>query len=101
MKRNKTSPKWLNEDVSSLFNAILKIRNSSECATFFRDLLTIQEIHTFALRWKVARMLENNETYQAIEKQTGMSSATIARINRWLEYGEGGYKTLLKRTKRN
>lgn len=99
-KRNKADPKWLNEEVSALLKAILKLRSVQEAKMFFRDLLTISEIKTFAMRWKVAQMLEQGSTYQEIEKKTGMSSTTIARINRWLEYGEGGYKLLLKRTKR-
>jgi TrpR-related protein YerC/YecD len=99
-KRNKNAQKWLDQDIESLFQAILKLRNVSECESYFRDLLTIPEIKTFAMRWKVARMLDAGQTYEEIEKQTGMSSTTIARINRWLEYGEGGYKLLLKRTKR-
>lgn len=100
-RRNKQSPKWLNSDTDNLFKAILKLRTLQEAQKFFRDLLTVQEIKTFAMRWKVAQMLDRGYTYQEIEKQTGMSSTTIARINRWLEYGEGGYKLILKRTKRS
>jgi TrpR-related protein YerC/YecD len=95
------SPKWVTKDIENLLKAILKIRDIQECESFFRDLLTIQELKTFAMRWKAAEMLHEGVTYEEIEKQTGMSSTTIARINRWLEYGEGGYKLLLKRTKRS
>ena len=100
-ENNKQSPKWITEDIISLFQAILRLRNNAEAEQFFRDLLTAPEIKTFAMRWKVAKMLDSGETYENIEKQTGMSSTTIARINRWLEYGEGGYKLLLQRTKRS
>jgi len=99
-KRNTSTPKWVNKDVESLFNTILKLRNVDECQRFLRDLLTIPEIKTFAMRWKVANMLDAGETYKDIEKATGMSSTTIARINRWKEYGEGGYKLMLERMKR-
>ena len=99
-KRNNSNPKWLNDDVENYFKAILKIRNIKECKQFFRDLLSVSEIKTFSMRWKVANMLSNGRTYQEIEKETGMSSTTIARINRWLEYGEGGYKLLIKRMNR-
>jgi TrpR-related protein YerC/YecD len=100
-KRNKQGAKWLDRDIDNLFKAILKLRTIQEAQKFFRDLLTVQEIKTFAMRWKVAQMLEQGHTYQKIEKQTGMSSTTIARINRWLEYGEGGYRLILKRMKRS
>jgi len=99
-KGNKNAPKWVTKDVENLFRAILKLRNIHEAQQYFRDLLTIPEIKSFAMRWRVAQMLNDGKTYQGIEKQTGMSSTTIARINRWLEYGEGGYKLILKRTKR-
>jgi len=98
--RNTRKPKWLNSDIENLFKAILKLRNIQESKKFFRDLLTIPEIKTFAMRLKVAQMLDHGYTYQEIEKKTGMSSTTIARINRWLEYGEGGYKLILKRMKK-
>lgn len=99
-KSNNSNPKWLTQDVESLLKAVLKLRTTQEAQNFFRDLLTIPELKTFAMRWKVAQMLDAGNTYQEIEKQTGMSSTTIARINRWLEYGEGGYKLILKRTKK-
>lgn len=98
--RNIQRPKWLTKDIEKLFKAITKLRNKTECEKFFRDLLTVPEIKTFSMRWKVANMLDQGNTYQKIEKQTGMSSTTIARINRWLEYGEGGYKLILKRSKK-
>jgi TrpR-related protein YerC/YecD len=95
--RNNRVKIWLNNDTGDLFKTILKLRNATECLNFFRDLLTEKEIITFAMRWKAAKMLYSGFTYEEIEKETGMSSTTIARINRWLEYGEGGYKLMLKR----
>jgi TrpR-related protein YerC/YecD len=100
-KRNKGAQKWLTKDIEEFFKVILKLRNVKECEQFLRDLMTIPEIKIFSMRWKVAKMLNDGATYKDIEKQTGMSSTTIARINRWLEYGEGGYKLLLKRMKRS
>ncbi len=98
-RRNKDKPKWLTEDISLLFKAILKIRTKNECEKFLRDLLTISEIKTLSERLKIANFLNKGYTYKEIEKITGTSSTTIARINRWLEYGEGGYKLILKRLK--
>jgi len=92
--------KWLNNEIQDLVKTITLLRNTTECTNFLRDLLTIQELNTFASRWKVAQMLDQNFTYEEIEKQTGMSSTTIARISRWIEYGEGGYKLMLKRIKK-
>lgn len=98
---NNQAPKWVTKDVEQLFKAILKLRNDEEAMHFLRDLLTIPEINTFAMRLKAAQMLQQGVTYKEIEKKTGMSSTTVARINRWLEYGEGGYKLVLKRLQKS
>lgn len=89
----------LNKDVGLLLKTILSLKNKEECWKFFRDLLTEPEIKEFANRWKVARMLDQKISYEEIEKETGMSSTTIARVNKWLTHGKGGYKLMLKRTK--
>ncbi len=91
--------KW-SEDTDALFQAILNLKSIKECQKFFRDLLTEKEIFEFANRWKVAQMLSQRKTYKKIEKQTGMSSTTIARIHRWLNRGTGGYKLMIKRLKK-
>ena len=86
-----------NKNVSALLKAFLALKNEKECWKFFRDLLTEAEIREFANRWKVARMLDKKISYEEIEKETGMSSTTIARVNKWLTKGKGGYKLVLKR----
>ena len=80
-----------------LFEAILKLKTLDECRRFFRDLLTEAEIKEFANRWRVAQMLKNKIDYKTIEKETGMSSTTIARVQKWLTRGMGGYRFMLKR----
>ena len=89
--------KWVNPKTDKLFNAILNLEDLSQARNFFRDLLTEQEIKEFANRWEVAVMLANNISYSKIEKNTGMSSTTIARISKWLNKGMGGYKQLINK----
>lgn len=84
---------------SDLYKAILLLKNEDECRRFFRDLLTETEIKEFTNRWKVARMLDKKIPYEEIAKETGMSSTTIARINKWLTHGKNGYRLMLKRLK--
>lgn len=83
--------------VKALYRAILTLKNESECRKFFRDLLTEAEIKEFANRWKVAQMLNKKISYEKIVKETGMSSTTIARVQKWLTDGMGGYRLMLKR----
>ena len=85
--------------MDSLFRAILDLGNLTEARKFFRDLLTENELLEFSQRWKVAKMLSAEKAYVDIEKETGMSSTTIARIQRWLKSGMGGYKLMIKKEK--
>ena len=80
-----------------LYKALLSLKNEDECKKFLRDLLTEAEIKEFANRWCVAQMLDKKISYEKIEKETGMSSTTIARVQKWLTNGKGGYKLMLKR----
>ena len=82
---------------AELMKAILLLRNPSEAARFFRDLLTEKELIEFGNRWKAARMLSEKIIYTKIEKETGLSSTTVARVSNWLNKGKGGYKLVLKR----
>ncbi|MCL5746702.1 MAG: YerC/YecD family TrpR-related protein [Patescibacteria group bacterium] len=86
-----------NRSSKSLYKALLSLRTDDECKRFLRDLLTEAEIKEFANRWKVAQMLDQKVQYEKIEKETGMSSTTIARVNKWLTKGKGGYRLVLKR----
>ena len=42
-------------------------------------------------------MLRDSVNYVDISTETGMSTATISRVNKCLEYGNGGYNTVLDR----
>ena len=80
-----------------LFSAILSLKNIEECYTFFEDICTVSEIKSLAQRLHVAIMLRQGRTYTDICDATGISTATISRVNRALEYGADGYKTVLDR----
>ena len=89
--------KFNNSITKNLFRAILALKNINEANNFFRDLLTEQEIIEFGKRWQAAQMLNARTVYSSIEKKTGLSSRTIARISRWLNKGAGGYRLILQR----
>ncbi|KKT30620.1 MAG: TrpR like protein, YerC/YecD [Candidatus Collierbacteria bacterium GW2011_GWC2_44_18] len=92
---------WKNEDTDRLFRAVLSLKNEIEAEAFFRDLMTEQEIQTFAERLKVAELLVEKVSYREIYKRTKVSTATITRINQWLERGMGGYKLAISRLNSN
>lgn len=92
--------KLKNERTDDLFRAILELESVDECYRFFDDLCTINEVVSLAQRFNVALMLTDGKTYHDISEQTGASTTTIARINRCLNYGENGYKTIIGRLKK-
>lgn len=84
-----------------LFEVILLLKDMEECYNFFEDICTISELKAMAQRLEVAKMLRANRTYTEICEKTGASTATISRVNRSLNYGADGYKTILERLEEN
>ena len=85
------------DDLNSLVEAILSLETPEECKAILEELCTIAEINSMSQRWSVARILRDGGTYtEAIEK-TGASSTTVSRIKKCLDYGAGGYTTILER----
>ena len=86
-----------NEQIDNLFKAVLELDSIEECYRFFDDLCTINEIEAFGQRLMVAKMLHNKMTYQEIEKETGISAATISKISKSYMYGPKGYKMIIEK----
>lgn len=86
-------------DNEMLYKAVLSLQTAEECEAFFTDLCTITEIMAMSQRLEVAKLLSEGQVYNKIVEQTGASSATVSRVNRSFNYGEGGYKTVLGRIK--
>lgn len=86
-----------NQTTKALFEAILSLENMEECDTFFEDLCTMKELADMAQRLEAAKMLLDGKTYEQIVREVEISTATISRINRCIQYGEGGYQTVIER----
>ncbi len=67
---------------------------------FLRDVATLEELGELSNRWDIVLQLKNGKNYRDIAVNTGMSTTTITRIAHWLNHGEGGYRTALKRVKK-
>ena len=91
--------KEMPDQTALLFEAILSLRDQEECHAFFQDLCTVSELRAMAQRLEVAQLLDEGLIYNDILQRTGASSATISRVNRALQYGADGYKTILPRLK--
>ena len=87
------------ESMDRLFDTILALENREECYAYFEDLCTIKELQDMAQRFEVAVMLYDGSSYQKITEQVETSTATIGRVSRCLNYGSGGYRTVISRMK--
>ena len=87
---------WKNDQTDNLCRAFLKLHDVDEVYSFLEDLATIGEIKSMAQRLEVAKLLKEAKTYPEIVELTGASTATISRVKRCLEYGTGGYRTVLE-----
>ena len=85
------------EHTDYLFKAVLSLETIEECYKFFDDLCTVSEVTEMSKRLWVARMLNESMPYSEISALTGLSTATISRVNRSLKYGSDGYTTVIKR----
>ena len=90
-----------NPQSDMLYDAILALRTVDECKAFFQDLCTVAELRAMEQRLEVAMLLDNGLIYNDILERTGASSATISRVNRALQYGADGYKTVLPRVRKD
>ena len=87
------------KNVEYLIRGILTLQTPEECFSFFEDLCTISELTEMSRRLQAAKMLSDNCIYSEIAAQTGLSTATISRVNRSLIYGNGGYESVLEKMK--
>lgn len=88
-----------NETIDALFDAILSLETREECYDFFEDLCTVKEISDMAQRLEVAKLLLDGSTYEQIVKTVEISTATISRINRCIQYGTGGYRQTIEKVR--
>jgi len=91
------SSRLKSERVDMLAQAFLSLQSEEECYRLFEDLFTIREVQDLSQRLEVAQMLNQKATYTEIVEKTGVSTATIGRVNRALNYGAGGYERVLDR----
>ena len=88
-------------ELDRLFQSFLNLQSMDECYAYFEDLCTIKELGDMAQRLEVATLLAKGMSYQKITEQVDVSTATIGRVSRCLNYGPGGYRTTLKKLEEN
>jgi TrpR-related protein YerC/YecD len=98
-EREAVADDWRTPETEALIDAFLRLDSRDMAERFLRDLCTLGELRDMAQRWAVVRMLEAGMHYAEISRRTGASTATITRIASWLNHGEGGYRSMLDRSR--
>ena len=83
------------QKTDALFELIASITDPADCKALFQDLCTAKEIENMAERVYAAKLLLEGKTYNQIMELADISSATLSRVSRCVQYGEG-YSKLLK-----
>ena len=83
------------EKIEALFRLILSLDSMADCRALFDDLCTRKEVEKMAERLYAAKLLIEGKTYNQVISQADISSATLSRVSRCVQYGTG-YAKLLK-----
>ena len=82
--------------IEELYRLIAQVTNPEDIRALFDDLCTRKEIENMAERVFAARLLLEGNTYNQVISQANISSATLSRVSRCVQYGSG-YSRLLKK----
>ena len=85
-----------NEKVMKLYTMLSQLENADQVEALFEDLCTKKEVENMAERLFAAELLMEGKTYNQVMEQANISSATLSRVSRCVQYGSG-YSRLLKK----
>lgn len=88
-----------NEMTDELMDTIVGLKTRKDCYDFFEDVCTIKEILDMSKRLEAAKLLDDGLSYKEVIAKIGISTATLSRISRALNYGSGGYAKAIKNKK--
>ena len=83
------------EKIAQLYEIIAGLDSAEDCRMLFEDLCTHKEIEKMAERIYAAKLLLEGKTYSQVIGETDISSATLSRVSRCVQYGKG-YQNVLK-----
>ncbi len=85
------------QSIDRLFETILNLNTKEECRAYLEDLCTVKELQDMAQRLDTAILLSRGCSYKKIMEQVDVSTATIGRVSKCLNYGTGGYRTVIEK----
>ena len=80
--------------INQLYDVFISLESRKDCEMLFEDLFTDKEIEQFAQRIEAAKLLISGKTYGQVIEKTDISSATLSRVSRCVQYGKGYTKFL-------
>ncbi len=80
----------------ALYRLIAETTDPEDIRHLFDDLCTRKEVENMAERVFAAKLLMEGNTYNQVIAQANISSATLSRVSRCVQYGKG-YSKLLKK----
>ena len=81
--------------IDALVKLLAQVDDPKACRALLEDLCTAKELKNMAERCHAAKLLLEGKTYNQVMEQVEISSATLSRVSRCVQYGEG-YRKLLK-----
>ncbi len=85
--------------IEKFYKAVMSFTDVKDCRDFFDDIFTIQEMQAISQRLEVACLLSEGKSYAEVNKITGASTATICRVGKCINYGNGGYRKAIENIK--
>ena len=82
--------------IAALVKLLTQLDNEEDCRALLEDLCTAKELENMAERCHAAKLLIEGNTYNQVMEQVEISSATLSRVSRCVQYGKG-YSKLLKK----
>ena len=83
------------ESMDRLLDTIVNLNTKEECRAYLEDLCTVKELQDMAQRLDTAVLLSRGFSYKKIMEQVDVSTATIGRVSKCLNYGTGGYRSAI------
>lgn len=75
--------------ILDLYELIASLNTAEDCRALFDDLCTNKEVEQMAQRVRAAKLLMEGKTYNQVIDETDISSATLSRVSRCVQYGKG------------
>ena len=85
------------EMLNDLYGALARVNSGGDMEFVLEDLCTYKEVEQMAQRLKAAELLIDGKTYSEVITATSISSATLSRVSKCVQKGNGGYKKLLSK----